>query len=139
MTGYERDRHQEDKDNRAQGYDREPDPPEDPPPLDLDEVARHYHEALGEDMRGIPEHCKEALAAVPELLARLRAAEEEVERLHGLPRAYQYAVTDGKPPTWHTASVSRQEAEAAWQEAGRTPWLQVRITDPWAELEEPPF
>ncbi|MDF5758569.1 hypothetical protein [Spongiactinospora sp. TRM90649] len=41
-------------------------------PLDLDEVSRHYHLALGEDMSGVPEHSRECLAAVPLLLAELR-------------------------------------------------------------------
>ncbi|MEV7011742.1 hypothetical protein [Streptosporangium sp. NPDC051022] len=119
-------------------YDDSPEPPEEPP-LNLDDVAKHYHKALAEDMTGIPKHSAEALAAVPELLARLRFAEAEVERLRNLPRTYQYAVTKGSPPTARTRPVTREEAEAAWRQPNRVPWVQTHITDPWGVMEEPPF
>ncbi len=121
--------------------DREPEPPDERPPLDLDQVAGHYHQALAEDMTGIPEHSREALAAVPELLARLRAAEEELAESRSGEQRYEYAVTFGADPPAKDHPFSASPEAAEWMrehpEHG-TPWVRTVTTSPWHRYE-PPF
>jgi hypothetical protein len=141
MTEHERDWHQEYKDDRAMGYDDEPEPPEEQP-LDLDDVAQHYHEALAEDMTGIPAHCAEALAAVPGLLSRLRTAEEELADWRGREHRYEYSRTFGPAPSLTSPPwlVNREEAEQAWErpELG-VPWVRTITTSGWDLHEPSPF
>ncbi|MER5322313.1 hypothetical protein [Streptosporangium roseum] len=121
--------------------DRDPEPPDDDqPPLNLDEVTNDYEQALNEDMSGIPEHCAQALAAVPELLARLRAAETELSEWRKREHRYEYAITDGQPPTEHGVRLPYEEALVACErpELG-TPWARTISTSPWGLLEAPPF
>ncbi len=122
-------------------YDREPEPPDVPPPLDLDQVAGHYHQALAEDMTGIPEHSREALAAVPELLARLSEAEGELAESSSGEQRYEYAVTLGAAPAADhpfLASVEGAEWIRERPEHG-TSWVRTVTTSPWHRYEPPPF
>lgn len=141
----EPDWHQQDKDNRAQGMDRDPEPPEDDrPPLDLDTVDRHYRAALDEDLRGVPEHAEHALAAVPELLVRLRAAEEELAEWRALPYRDEFSVyrpcrdecdCEGAR-TWFTEP---DRALAASKRLAGSPQGRRIYTGPWEELQTSPF
>lgn len=98
---------------RAMSFDVEPEPTEDDPQLDLDAVGAHYHEALAEDMSGIPEHCKEALAAVPELLVEVRELREDQERWRSLEVESRFLLTSGPPPGPGVAveAVTQEQAD----------------------------
>ncbi|WP_326829719.1 hypothetical protein OIE13_06155 [Streptosporangium sp. NBC_01810] len=122
--------------------DREPEPPEEhEQPLDLDELAATLADARN-DPGELGQATAEVLAAVPHLLARLRAAEAELEDWRNRTHRYEYGTTLGPlpgtsgEPFW---PVSRDQAELAWQQTGLTPWVRTISTSDWAELTEPPF
>lgn len=124
--------------------ERAPDPPEPEaePPLDLDRVSRHYHEALAEGMSGIPEHSKEALAVVPDLIAELWEARGRLAELRASERC-EYAVTfDGNPPGV-SAALGTAEQVAAFLAGGSLgkPWVRTVATiSGWIEVStRPPF
>lgn len=127
--------------------DREPEPPDDEPlPIDLGQIARHYHEALAEDMSGIPEHCREALAAVPGLLARVHDLQEELGYWRGLEEDTVYASAHGgkQRPDDCLLWVHHRDGEAADRSVeaaagAATAYMRVRTLHPWVELAEAPF
>lgn len=154
---YEREWHQEDKDDRAQGLDREPEPPEDgEPPLSLDVIEQlldvtrtdnpfplALRQALGYEPNR-PDTPAEALdlllqVAVPQLLTMARY-------LEGLPDRREYAVTFrpyGRNIPAPGNHVMCSTAELAFDVAGReagTVWVRDVAEHPWVELvEHAPF
>lgn len=131
------DEHGREIDLRDLEDDREPEPPEhDEQPLDLDELAATLADALGDPEPGAA--TAEILAAVPHLLSRLRAAEEELEDWRGRTHRYEYALTDGTEPTMPLWGLSREEAEDGRQR-GRQPWVRTVSVSDWGHLDESPF
>ncbi|MDH2425736.1 hypothetical protein [Sphaerisporangium sp. TRM90804] len=129
-----------DIDLRDLADDREPEPPDDPPPLDLDEIEALYQAALGESVVLGQHGMTVMFNAVPELLARLRAAEAELAELRGWEHRYEYVVTLGAEPAKdHPFAASAESAE--WMrvhpECG-TPWVRDVTTSPWRRYEPPP-
>lgn len=118
------------------GDDREPDPPEEHEPLDLDELAATLTDALG-DPGELGQATAEVLDAVPHLLARLRAAEAKVARWEGLDHRTEYAVQppDGGRVVFHSASAAQKAAPKLGGEAqARTVFYH-----PWVGIQDPPF
>src|SRR5690606_39787103 len=65
--------------------------PHEEPPVDLDEFEADWHRFLDEWQElGDP-----ALDVVPDLVAELRDARAEIERLRGLPTRQEYALAAG--------------------------------------------
>lgn len=128
--------------------DREPEPPDDEPlPIDLGQIARHYHEALAEDMSGIPEHCREALAAMPDLIAEVEQLRERLAAVEAMPTEHRYVVVAAASPGPDDPLTEEVSAEAAIREAtswpgGRALRRTVHL-GPWQDLvdfsTEPPF
>lgn len=122
---------------------REPEPPEDDRlPLDLNEVDRHYRVALAEDLRAVPEHAAQALAAVPELLVRLRAAEEELAEWRALSYRDEYGVYHAGSEDCEPSRAYSHDAKSALFSAktfGGTAQARRIYTGPWEELQEAPF
>ncbi|GAA0853243.1 hypothetical protein ACFQVD_26880 [Streptosporangium amethystogenes subsp. fukuiense] len=118
MTEYERDWHQEDKDDRAQGLDCEPEPPErdEEGPLDREELD----EAIGciDDGR---------------VRSAIRRAFAELEDWRGRTHRYEYTTTEGDAaPTWSGDRHPREKP-------GYTPWVRTVSTSDWRRYEAPPF
>lgn len=136
------DEHGTEYDLRDLDDDREPEPPDEPLPLDLDAIAHTYHLALGEDMSSIPEHCREVLASVSDLLAWARGLQEELTSWRALPLRDEYAVTDGAHPDQAAATLA-QDVDHAMQLAqrpGRQAWVRSLTMHGWLPLSnEPPF
>lgn len=123
--------------------DREPEPDE---PIDLDGVEDAYAKATADvEVRGlILGSVAEILAAVPGLVAELRAA--RADRVPWTDRDEQYAMSydDQDAPTlrWHC-----DDAHEALMKAGAnrgTAWVRDAFLGPWRELtpdidNEPPF
>ncbi|MGW4422766.1 hypothetical protein [Streptosporangium sp. NPDC004631] len=124
--------------------DREPEPPDDElAPLDLSAIADAYHKALGEDLSGVPEHCREVLAAVSGLLAQAHDLQEALAYWRGLPVREEYGVTaDGGDPDQAPATPAR-DADHALRLArrpGRQAWVRSLTVHGWLQLStEPPF
>ncbi|MEV7013465.1 hypothetical protein [Streptosporangium sp. NPDC051022] len=116
---YERDFHQEAKDNAAQGIDREPYPPEEHfGAVDLEKIERLL-KALPPTMTLTSEKA-ELLAALPDLVTELRQKRAEVARWELMPAEYRYVAvgperdSNGRPMA---REIPRGEV-AAWTPDG---------------------
>ena len=137
------DWHQEDKDDRDQGMDREPEPPDEQgePPLDL--VAARAVVALARTEQ------PPAGAGTANCVDLLDDAFNEIEALRrelaywcGLPMRQEYAVTEGEAPDAVDNPIRCDTAEEAERFAGTKGhmWTRSLTEHVWVELvAEPPF
>ncbi|MFI6883418.1 hypothetical protein [Streptosporangium canum] len=126
------------------GDDREPDAPEEDEPLDLDELAAALADAKN-DPGELGPATAEVLAAVPDLIAELRQAREQLAYWRSLEMDQVYAVARGgnQRPDDCVALLYYDTAATAAMLGARgaaTAYMRVRTLHPWAELTaEPPF
>lgn len=141
---FERDWHQEDKDDRAQGLDRDDAEPPEEPPLDLNELEAQYGQAVKLYSFQLSEAplLQKVMDRLPRLLAQLRADEAELEEWRALPYRDEYSVCwPGSPDcegsrTWYPTA---EKTLAVAEQTGGTPETQRFYTGPRVELQRPPF
>lgn len=141
----ERDHWQEYKDEQLLGPPREEPDDYDEPPLDLDEIeaAIAWAQIDPSEAEGTPlgEHGGAVWRAVPGLIAELRAARAELERLRTDAR-HEYTITDGTTPADDARLMPEQQADfvLAHPESLKQAWVRTVYVGPWQGLSaEPPF
>ncbi|WP_326646097.1 hypothetical protein OG884_15710 [Streptosporangium sp. NBC_01755] len=127
------------------GDDREPEPPDEHEPLNLDELAATLTDAQGDPEPGAA--TAEVLASVPHLLTELRAARERLAQWQAMPiETYRYVVAGERDPDEHPlteeASAERAIAESmSWPDS--RPLRRAVYLGPWEDLlpfsDEAPF
>ncbi|MER7213545.1 hypothetical protein ABT340_41330 [Streptosporangium sp. NPDC000239] len=144
---YERDYRQEDKDNRAQGFDREPEPPEEyePTPLDLDEIERLLTKLP--QMASLTHAKDELLAAISGLVVEVKSLRNQLAYWRGLEEDTVYASAHGgnQLPDDCSLWVHHRDGESADRaveaaDGQATAYMRTRTLHPWQELSaEAPF
>ncbi|MFF4417129.1 hypothetical protein ACFYY8_31800 [Streptosporangium sp. NPDC001559] len=122
MDTYGHDYHQEDKDNRAQGLDREPEPPADEP-LALEHIEELLQTASGprrEPHHEAAEACDQLIGlAVPQLLDEVRRLRARLAAVEAMPTEHRYAAISTLCPDPDDPDNAVPSAEAALAEVPR--------------------
>lgn len=126
------DQHQQDKDDRAQGFDRDPEPPdEDGEPIDLEECL----DELGSDSGNEP---------IDQVIRMFRQARQELAYWRSLPLRVEYVATYGQDPEQVAHPIPCPDGADALRVAGQEEdgkaWVRSLTVHPWQELSDsPPF
>lgn len=135
------DEHGNDIDLNDLRDDQEPEPPDEAESLTLEEIEELFARCTSDDTYSLRAEEQLFDVAIPQMLAELRTARAELERLYSAKRC-EYAITDGSTPDEDARLMPEQQADfvLAHPETLKQAWVRTVCVGPWQALSaEPPF